>query len=331
MTPEQLTRLPEILFQIGKVIGSSESLPTTLSTISQLVTELSQADACSVLLVDPQQQVLSGKAAYGLKRDDISAVKFQIGEGIAGWVAEHAQSVLLEDAITDERFKLLDSAATQIRSLACVPLVYRENVVGALTITSSERGVFAQDSVALLQLVANTIALDLENIRLRRVSVTDKLTGTYNREFLDQYLPSAVEDASRLGESLSIAMLDVDHFKRINDTHGHGVGDDVLATIADRLQASSRDRDRLIRYGGEEFLLLLPCANLAIAAEIADRVRIQFQSNTIEVGELRLDVRVSVGVAQHQGDENIASLMQRADAALYQAKNNGRNRVEVAR
>ena len=135
MKGELLTRLPEILFRIGKVIGSDESLASTLSTISELVTELAGAEACSILLVDADQRALFGKAAYGLVRDDISAISFRFGEGVAGWVAEHKESVLLDDATRDERFKFLGDE-THIRSLACVPLLSRNETVGVLTITS---------------------------------------------------------------------------------------------------------------------------------------------------------------------------------------------------
>jgi diguanylate cyclase (GGDEF)-like protein len=208
--------------------------------------------------------------------------------------------------------------------------VTRDKVVGVMTITASDCKRFTGDSVDLLKLIANTMALDIENIRLRRLSVTDKLTGAYNREFLSTQLPASMQEAKHNGTPLSIAMIDVDHFKKVNDTHGHHIGDKVLTEIAHRLRETSRAGDMLVRYGGEEFLLLLPTANLATAAEIADRVRVQMQHAPIRVGDLSLDIRVSVGVAQHRHGETATELFRRADAALYQAKANGRNRVEVA-
>lgn len=330
MKPELLTRLPEILFQIGKVFGSDKSLSTTLSTISELVTELSGAEACSIMLADPSRKLLLGKAAYGLLRADFSEVSFRYGEGVAGWVAETSESVLIDDVTVDERFKTLPDSASKIRSLAAVPLVTRDKVVGVMTITAADCNRFTGDSVDLLQLIANTVALDIENIRLRRLSVTDKLTGAYNREFLSTQLPASMQEALQQGEPLSIVMIDVDHFKKVNDTHGHHIGDKVLAEIARRLRETSRSGDMLVRYGGEEFLLLLPSANVATAAEIADRVRQQLHDSTVEVGDLQLDIHVSAGVAQHRHGESATELFRRADTALYDAKANGRNRVEVA-
>src|SRR5690606_14233527 len=114
----------------------------------------------------------------------------------------------------------------------CVPLVNRGHVVGVMTITAEVPSSFTSESLDLLKLVATTIALDIENIRLRRLAVTDKLTGAYNREFLDRQLPISLAESMRSGEDLSIAMFDVDHFKEVNDTCGHDVGDEVLKIIA---------------------------------------------------------------------------------------------------
>ena len=330
MNQDLITRIPDILYRIGKVFGSDKSLALTLRSITELVTELSGADACSIMLADSDRKLLLGKAAYGLLRADFSEVSFRFGEGIAGWVADKAQSALVADVTEDERYKTLADSASNIRSLAAVPMVTREKVVGVLTITAAECGVFTATSVDLLQLIANTMAMDIENIRLRRLSVTDKLTGAFNREFLSTQLPALMQEAQEQSSPLSIAMFDVDHFKRVNDTHGHHIGDKVLAEIAHRLRETSRSGDMLVRYGGEEFLLLLPSANDVSAAEIANRVRMQLQDRVIEVGELKLDVRISAGVAEHRHPESPSDLFRRADTALYSAKEKGRNRVEVA-
>ncbi len=330
MNSELLRRIPEILYRIGKVFGSDKSLTMTLSTISELVTELSGADACSIMLADPERKLLLGKAAYGLQRADFSEISFRFGEGIAGWVAQHSQSALIDDVTQDERFKTLPDSESKIRSLAAVPMVTRDKVVGVLTITCADCNGFKNESVDLLQLIANTMAMDIENIRLRRLSITDKLTGAYNREFLATQLPASMQDAQDRSEPLSVAMFDVDHFKKVNDTHGHDIGDEVLAEIASRLRETSRNHDMLVRYGGEEFLLLLPSASLSTAADIANRVRCRMQDTAIQVGALKLDIEISAGVAEYRHGESSSDLFRRADTALYSAKEKGRNRVEIA-
>ena len=331
MNAEKLRRLPQVLFEIGKAVGSDDNLSTLLARISQLVCQLSSAEACSIMLLDTDRARLLGKAAYGLARRDVSLISFRIGEGIAGWVAERGQPVLVDDVASDPRYKVLPDSENRIRSLACVPLQYRDERIGVLTITSPRAGAFSQDDVELLGFIATTMAMDIDNARLRRLSVTDPLTEAYNREFLQQRLPPAVEQADRRGEPLAVAMIDIDHFKEVNDRFGHAVGDRVLAEVAGRLRAAIRAGDLLVRYGGEEFLVLLPGSDASKAAEIAERMRLKMESDPILHDGAAIEVRISVGVAEHRRNADTPDqLVRRADTALYAAKGRGRNRVEVA-
>ena len=331
MNSEKLSRLPQVLFEIGKIIGSDDSVATIFTTISELVCDLVDAEACSILLLDGSRERLMGKAAYGLARRDISGISFRVGEGVAGWVADKGIPALIDDVTDDSRYVTLPDSENRIRSLACVPLSIREERVGVLTATSSRIGAFGSDDIDVLSFIARTMALDLDNIRLRKVSVTDPLTGAYNRELLHQQLPQALEAADRGGHSLSLAMIDVDHFKSINDRFGHDVGDQVLTEVAQLLRGAIRNNDLLVRYGGEEFLLVLPRTDATRAAEIAERIRGKLHELPMQVSGAEIQVRVSVGIAEHRRHEDTpAQLIRRADSALYKAKGDGRNRVEVA-
>ncbi len=281
MNADKLRRLPQVLFEIGKAVGSDDNLSTLLARISELVCQLSAAEACSIMLLDTDRARLLGKAAYGLARSDVSLISFRIGEGIAGWVAERGEPVLVDDVASDPRYKVLPDSENRIRSLACVPLQYRDERIGVLTITSPRFGAFSPEDVELLGFIATTMAMDIDNARLRRLSVTDPLTEAYNREFLHQRLPPAVENADRRGEPLAVAMIDIDHFKEVNDRFGHAVGDRVLAEVAARLRAAIRAGDLLVRYGGEEFLVLLPGSDASKAAEIAERMRLKMEADPI--------------------------------------------------
>ena len=331
MTASNHGRLPHALFEIGKAVGAHDDLAKMLRTISKLVTELVGGESCSIMLVDHSRQLLLGKASYGLTRADITVVSFEIGQGVAGWVAEHSRPAHIDDVAKDARFVELPDSDHQIRSLACVPILHQEELVGVLTVTSSMTGRFSSSDIELLHYVADIIALDMENFRLRRLSVTDNLTGVFNREYLSHQLPSALSMARRRGESLSLAMIDVDHFKRVNDEYGHDVGDGVLAEVAQRLRGSTRTEDILVRYGGEEFLVLLPRTDAEHARDVSERMRERIQSEPFLIGERPLDVRISAGVAELQLDEPPTALVRRADSALYAAKAAGRNRVEIAR
>ncbi|HEX4416689.1 MAG TPA: sensor domain-containing diguanylate cyclase [Kofleriaceae bacterium] len=331
MTPEELQKLPAALFEIGKLIGSELDPGTLLTRISELICQLIGAKACSVMLLDADRKRLLAKAAYGVRTERMQSLSFRVGEGVAGWVVEHGQPALLADVAADPRFVVLPGDQTPIASMICVPLIARGERVGVVTATSARPSAFDASSLELVRFIAMTIALDIENVRLHRVAVTDPLTGAYNREFLMQRLPHEIETAAEHDRALSVAMVDVDHFKSVNDHYGHGVGDVVLTEVARRLRGAIRAGDVLVRYGGEEFLAVLPKADAGRAWEVGERMRQRICERAFEVGDgLALLLRVSVGIAQWRVGEKLPSLIERADAALYGAKDRGRNRVEVA-
>jgi diguanylate cyclase (GGDEF)-like protein len=331
MNAEGLHRLPAALFEIGKLIGSELDPGVLLSRIAELICQLISAKACSVMLLDADRRRLLAKAAYGVRTERMQSLSFRIGEGVAGWVVEHGEAALISDVTSDPRFVVLPGNQTPIASMLCVPLIARGARVGVVTATSALPAAFDADHLELVRFVARTIALDIENVRLHRVAVTDPLTGAYNREFLVQRLPQEIEAAVDRDRPLSVAMVDVDRFKSVNDDHGHSVGDVVLTEVARRLRGAIRAGDLLVRYGGEEFLAVLPSADAGRAWEVGERMRQRVSERAFDLGDgLALLLRVSVGVAQWRAGERMPGLIERADTALYDAKDRGRNRVEVA-
>ena len=167
------------------------------------------------------------------------------------------------------------------------------------------------------------------NDRLLHISLTDGLTGVDNRRALEQRLHEMFEHSFRLHEPISCVMCDIDHFKHVNDTYGHAAGDEVLKQFADILKAEAREIDRVGRYGGEEFLLLLPGTVLDSAVTFAERVRQRVEENTFsfEGGTLTRTVSLGVGSWPHPRVEGREQLLKAADDALYVAKEMGRNRV----
>jgi diguanylate cyclase (GGDEF)-like protein len=261
----------------------------------------------------------------------MSSLSFRIGEGVAGWVIERGEAALIADVAQDPRFVTLPGNQTPIASMLCIPLLARGERVGVVTATSDRAAAFDSNDLDLVRFIATTIALDVENVRLHRVATTDPLTGAYNREFLSARLPAEIDAAIERDRPLSIAMVDVDHFKAVNDQHGHGIGDFVLAEVARRLRGAIRGGDLLVRYGGEEFLAVLPKADAGRAWEVGERMRQRVCEKAFDVGDgVALLLRISVGIAQWRGKEKMPQLIERADVALYAAKERGRNRVEVA-
>jgi two-component system, cell cycle response regulator len=185
-----------------------------------------------------------------------------------------------------------------------------------------------ESSVAQTSLARANIALKQREVRIVADSLTDTLTGVGNRRRLEQALAVEIARARRHGAPLSAIMADIDHFKRVNDEHGHAAGDKVLAHFGGLLRSQVRPADIAARFGGEEFVLLLPHTNLAHAASMAERIRGAFADEVID--PLAAPVTSSFGVAQLSAQDDGESLLGRMDAALYRAKEGGRNRVVTA-
>jgi diguanylate cyclase (GGDEF)-like protein len=180
--------------------------------------------------------------------------------------------------------------------------------------------------------VATIRRLAAEKLRTRGFetdSRTDMLTGLYNRRYGTERLEQELQKFTRYGHAVSVALLDIDHFKSINDTLGHKAGDDVLRRLAAELRSASRESDLVMRWGGEEFLFAFPGTSLKQAAMVVERFRAHLASAPVllEAGGSGVPVTISGGVAEVQGGDTIESLVRRADQALYKAKESGRNRL----
>lgn len=217
------------------------------------------------------------------------------------------------------------------------PLLVGGRLMGVMTIQSIQPHAYAEREIAIFStlcaygaiVLANAQAQEQlleKNRQLEIVSVSDRLTGLYNRLRLDQVLEEEVARGDRTGAALSVILMDIDHFKLVNDTHGHQVGDRVLVAVATLLSASSRELDVVGRWGGEEFLVVCRDTALPGAAVLAEKLRDRIAQHPFpQVG----NKTSSFGVASRRDKENVDALISRVDAALYAAKNAGRNRVEV--
>jgi two-component system cell cycle response regulator len=169
-----------------------------------------------------------------------------------------------------------------------------------------------------------------DNVQMSiEMAITDALTGLYNRRYMETHVGTLVEQAAARGKPLTVLVLDIDYFKSINDGHGHDAGDDVLREFALRIRKSIRGIDLACRYGGEEFVVVMPETDLAVATMVAERLRRRIASEpfAIQKGARSIEVTISIGIAALGSGDNAASVLKRADQALYRAKRDGRNRV----
>ena len=225
-----------------------------------------------------------------------------------------------------------------IGSMALAPLVLHGKVVGSLNQASRDPGHFRDGKATdLLQHLAAVTAMCIDNAvsheKLKQDGLTDPLTGIYNRRFFERRLGEEADKLRRSRGCLACIVADIDHFKRINDTYGHLIGDHVLQRVAAELGKDLRSSDVLARYGGEEFVLLLPSTAVELAVEIAERMRrslelMRFQD--LGYSELRVSATLGLSIADGSAGDSSEDLFHRADKALYDGKQSGRNRVVVA-
>jgi two-component system cell cycle response regulator len=162
------------------------------------------------------------------------------------------------------------------------------------------------------------------------MAITDQLTGLHNRRYMSRHLDTLIASAQKNGKPLAFLIFDIDHFKTVNDTHGHDIGDEVLREFAGRIGANVRGIDLACRYGGEEFVVVMPDTDIQFATTVAERLRSSVETTpfTISRAPHKINITISIGIAESDiGEDSAEKLLHRADQALYRAKRDGRNRV----
>lgn len=318
-----------------KVIGAS-SLVELVQTLLVDYPALFELDGVTLALVDAQYEAarILGEAGAGTAQ----LVLLNGEQPLQQLYAAGARPQLGAPSAA-HRF-LLEAVSGTPASAAFLPLVHRGAFIGSLNLLSRDPARFASgSSTDFLERLAALVAVCLDSAlateRLKLAGLTDGLTGVHNRRYFESRCLEEVQAARRSKLPLVCLLLDVDHFKRINDTHGHPAGDAVLRYVARLIRAQLRGSDVVARYGGEEFVVLLPATPPTAALDTAERIRrvIAAQSMPVQVAE-PLRITVSLGLATlGAGDDPVkqaADLVQRADQALYAAKQGGRNRVQAA-
>jgi diguanylate cyclase (GGDEF)-like protein len=219
-----------------------------------------------------------------------------------------------------------------IEAVKVLPLLWKDQGVGALVLGSSREEFLSTDAVGMLRVIADHAAIAIANAqmyeRIERMATTDGLTGLTNHRQFQQIFAAVAARAERYGRPVSLILTDIDHFKSVNDTYGHPVGDKVLRRVADVLRRSARRTDVVARYGGEEFAVLMEETGRSGAVQIAERIRLAVEDEVFHCENGTFGCTLSLGIATFPQDAaNKARLTECADQALYQAKRSGRNRV----
>ena len=325
--------------ELGKALTSSLQLDQVLRTIMEKIDEFLRPDNWSLLLLDEEKQELYFELAVGKASQALRDVRIKMGQGIAGWVAQHGETVVVPDTTKDMRFfgKVDEKTKTETQSIVAVPVRFRDTCLGVIELINcvGPEGFDPRD-LKLLEALSDFAAIALENARhvkkIHELTIRDDCTTLYNARHMGFILETEIYRSQRYNYEFSLVFIDLDHFKQVNDTHGHLVGSRLLAEIGNALKAHSRLIDFAFRYGGDEFVLLLPQTSKENALNVARRLHKLIRETTWLVPEgLNIRLTPSLGVASYPVDSRTKEgLLHLADEAMYLVKNTNRDSVAAA-
>ncbi|MBI4063577.1 MAG: sensor domain-containing diguanylate cyclase [Elusimicrobia bacterium] len=324
---------PPPLVETNVLLDQVKDERDILNQIMKEIRRVMGVEASSLILLDPTDQELYFQAVSGGKTG-VREIRLQLGEGIAGWVAKYGKPVMINDVRKDKRFtsRVDQSTGYVTRNLLCAALKVDNKTLGVIEAINKRHGNFTDADLRTFCAFAAQAAIAIENVRLYSIAFIDSLTGTYGRRYLESWLEKEMARTQRYGGDFSFAILDLDHFKAVNDRYGHIAGDYVLAEVAKVAKASIRSSDILARYGGEEFALIFPNTPLEQAIAVAERIRLAIAQHAFIFEGQTLTLSGSVGLASFKTCRpNIyGDMMKLADEALYRAKKIGRNQLVLA-
>lgn len=332
---DKLTREHWSLYEVGISLSSAKDLAEVSRKIVEQATVLTNAPAGSLAIYDEELDEMYFAASIGFK----SGIAIQKGwkpreNGLTSYILNQKGPVTISNIDNLPEFHNPQLVSEGVKSLIACTLKLDEKVVGVIYVDDFKTREFTEHDISILSLLSTYAALAIEKAKLleetRLLSITDDLTQLYNHRYLVQQLLTELSRAKRYQEPLSFIIVDIDHFKHYNDTHGHVKGSEVLKELAKMLKKASRKHDIVARYGGEEFTIVCPKTNKQDAFDFAERIR-----RTIENYEFPDaftqplgGITVSIGVASFPDDSlDPLGLIDKADMALYLAKGSGRNCV----
>lgn len=329
----------ETLIGIGKALTSHLTLEDVYRVAMEKVSNLLRPQAWSLLTVNEQTDELCFEIAVSPAADQLTGTRLQPGEGIAGWVVENGIPLLVRDVTREPRFsRQIDrKIGFTTHSIVCVPLVSNSRIIGVIQLFNGVgQGGFTEQDQRILATIADFTAIAMENSRLlqkvRDLSITDDLTGLYNARHFQSLCEYEMERATRYGTELSMVFLDLDFFKQVNDTYGHLTGSRLLKEVGELIQTVVRKVDRAARYGGDEFVFLLPSTSkkgaLGMANKLLERLRnTEFRSDC----GVPIQLTASIGVATYPTNAYcLQELVKLSDEAMYEVKRRTRDGIKSA-
>ncbi len=323
------------LIEVARAVVSTLDLDTVLQAILTSAMRFAEMPAGSIALYDRERNELSLHAHAGLTAGFVRKERWVLkAGGLTELVLKGGEIQFVEDTSQTEFFNNPIAVREGIKSLICMPLMLHKKIVGILYLDDFVPRQFDRERLELLSILASFAAMAIDNARVhnrtRLMAITDSLTGLHNRRYLQQILGQEQNRARRYKKTFSMLMMDVDDFKLFNDRYGHINGDRVLEMVGKIMVRTLRSMDYAFRYGGEEFIALLPETRLDNALLVAERLRAAIEKETVVMfdGSFSSGITVSIGVASYPRDaDNQDELLNCIDSLLYKAKETGKNKI----
>ena len=327
-----------IFHDVAKALTSSLELSSILQTIMEKVAEHFRPDNWSLLMVDEEKDELYFAIVVGDAAVSLKDVRLKMGEGIAGWVARHGEPLIIPDVAADPRFarRVDEQTKWQTKSILCMPLRSRHRVLGVIQLVNVPTEVYNDSEMFFLTSLCDYAAIAIENARsverIQELTITDDCTGLYNARHLYKVLETEVYRSARYNYEFTVLFIDLDHFKQVNDTHGHLVGSKLLNELGYVIKSQLRLIDYAFRYGGDEFVVLLPQTGKDSGLVVARRIQDSMRASCFCKAEgLNLNVRASMGLATYPDDAKTPQdIIRQADQMMYQVKNTSRDSIGIA-
>ncbi|MCP3950877.1 MAG: sensor domain-containing diguanylate cyclase [Desulfobacterales bacterium] len=321
--------------ELGKAVTATLNLERILVIIFERLNQMIRAKNWTLFLLDPDTQELRFELVAGLQDYSLSNIRIKVGEGIAGAVAQTGEPILVSDVRQDPRFsqKIDTLTGFTTRSLICLPLKIQKSVIGVIEVVNPEdASLFEDQAIPALSILADFVAIAIANARVHRemeaLTYTDDVSGFYNTRFLHKELENLIYKERRF----SLVFMDLDNFKQVVDTHGHLMASQTLGEVAAVIATRLKEKDSLVRYGGDEYVVVLPDQGKKMAREKVEQIRAAILNATfLKHAGLRVKVTASFGIAACPEDaDSKKALLRLADESMYRSKAGGKNRVTVA-
>ena len=332
---DDLTKKLMACVELGKAVTSTLDREEILQIILDTLSKLIKAQNWTLYLMDENGRELHFAVVVGLEDRDLEGIKVRVGEGLAGKVASTGEAILCRDIANEPDFshRLDELTGFTTRSLITLPLKLGDNVIGVLQIINPESDeLFESSFLPILQILSDFVAIAINNAinheKIEQLVVTDDVSGYYNSRYLHQKLAEIIE----AGQMTSLVFLDMDNFKHIVDTYGHPLGSKTLKEVAQVIGSKLSEDDFLVRYGGDEYVVVLPGKNKEEAYKIVQNIHTALNDAVF----LRKDghhvkVSASFGIANFPEDaSDLKNLLLSADISMYKSKDRGKNSITVS-